>query len=292
MRSMTGFGRGESSSADWAAVVELSAVNRKQLDIVISGPPAALAEEAAIRTAISAAVSRGRVAAKVDFSLHDGNSRGRLRFDPALARDYLSALRDFCESEGLPLQVSASDLWRAPGVFSTEDAPAEAETVRPALEEALSAALAQLLSMQESEGAHLRSDLEARVEALFEMVSEIARFAPEVAPHHRAQLLRRLAEAGLEIDLDDERVLREIALFADRSDISEELVRLESHAEQFRRYLDGSEPAGRPLDFLCQEIHRELNTIGSKASHVGIARSVVSAKAELEKVREQVQNVQ
>jgi len=291
MRSMTGFGRGEASTGKWLVTVEITSVNRKQLDVVVAGPPFALAEESAIRASVAEEVARGRVSVRAECSRPAGRS-GRLRFDEALAREYLAALRPFCEAEGLPLESAAAGLWRAPELFSLEEAPPADESLREALFGALRAAIGDLVSMQDREGAHLRADLEARLESLGESVAEIARSAPEVAPHHRTQLHRRLAEAGLGIDLDDERVLREIALYADRCDLSEELVRLESHAAQFRRYLAGEEAAGRPLDFLCQEIHRELNTVGSKANHAGIARCVVSAKSELEKVREQVQNLQ
>lgn len=289
---MTGFGRGEVSAGTWAVAVEIASVNRKQLDVVVAGPPFALAEESAIRAEISQSVARGRVSARVDCRRSSGAGK-QLSFDADLAREYLAALRPLCHAEGLALEEIASGLWRAPGLFSLEEAPpAGDESLRAALFEALRLAVQGLVAMEESEGAHLRSDLESRLEVLERHAAEIARLAPEVAPRYRSQLQRRLAEAGLTVDLDDERVLREIALFADRCDVSEELVRLESHTAQFRRYLAGDEAAGRPLDFLCQELHRELNTIGSKANHAEIARCVVAAKSELEKLREQVQNLQ
>ncbi len=152
--------------------------------------------------------------------------------------------------------------------------------------------MAQLAKMQVDEGAHLRADLQARLDQIVAEIAEIRHLAPRVPPAYRQNLVKRLAESGLALDLDDERLLREIAVYAERCDITEELTRLDSHVALFRVYLASEEPMGRSLDFLCQEIHREINTVGSKANDATIARHVVNAKTELEKIREQVQNVQ
>ena len=146
--------------------------------------------------------------------------------------------------------------------------------------------------MQQQEGEHLRSDLLARIENIVAEVSKIEKLAPTVKESYRDSLHTRLAEAGLDVDLNDERLLREIGIFAERCDISEEITRIESHVTQFRSYIESDDPAGRPLDFLCQEFNRELNTIGSKANDAAIAQGVVNSKTELEKIREQVQNIQ
>jgi uncharacterized protein (TIGR00255 family) len=146
--------------------------------------------------------------------------------------------------------------------------------------------------MQTQEGEHLRADLIARLNTIEEEARQIAKLSPKVPAAHRENLMKRLRESGLEVDLDDDRVLKEIGLFADRCDISEELTRIDSHLAQFRTYLENDEPVGRSLDFLCQEFNRELNTIGSKANDADIAQGIVRSKTELEKIREQVQNVQ
>jgi len=178
-------------------------------------------------------------------------------------------------------------------VFQTDEELVDAETIWPAVEKALRQALAALLKMREREGTHLSKDLTARTVVMRRAVEKIQKQAPQTAENHRQQLLSRIKAAGLEnIALDDDRLLKEVVLFADRSDISEELTRLQSHFQQFEDCRQSKEPVGRTLDFLAQEMNREINTIGSKANDAVIAREVVTLKAELEKFREQAQNVE
>ncbi len=291
MRSMTGYGRGEAAANGWKVDVELSGVNRKQADISVNLPAALVELEGEARNLLAKSVSRGRVAAKVVLTDAVGGD-SRLVFDEGLARQYLKAIRRLAEESGVDSQVAGADLFRAPGVFRVDECRADPAEVRDPLFAALAAAISQLTQMQAKEGGHLRADLESRLDHIVGEVEAIRRLAPQVPPAHRHALQRRLAEAGLALDLDDDRLLREIALFAERCDVTEELTRLDSHVALFRVYLASDEPMGRSLDFLCQELHRELNTIGSKANDASIARHVVTAKTELEKIREQVQNVQ
>ncbi len=306
MRSMTGYGRAEAAlgdAADWVLAVELSGVNRKQTDIALNLPNRLAALESEVRKRIAAAISRGRISARVTLEIAGGrgndNSGGassvRLRFDRALAEQYLDALRSVAVDS--VREVRAGDLLRAPGVFQLEENTIEADDILPDLLAVVDAALAALTQMQDIEGQHLRQDFEARLESIATTTAQIAERAPQVLVANRENLHDRLTKAGLEPEglLDDERIVREIALFADRCDISEELTRIESHLKQFHSYLKAAaddEAVGRPLDFLCQELNREFNTIGSKANDAEIARHVVNLKTELEKVREQVQNVQ
>ncbi len=184
-------------------------------------------------------------------------------------------------------------LARAPGVFETDEALADAEDFWPAVEKALAQALGTLLKMREREGAHLARDLSTRVAIMRKSSAEIQKHAPQVQKRYREQLLQRLKTAGLEAPVaDDERLIKEIVYFADRSDITEELTRLQSHFQQFDDCLGSREPVGRTLDFLAQEMNREINTVGSKANDSRISRAVVTLKAELEKFREQAQNVE
>lgn len=291
MRSMTGYGRGEATVNGWRLEVELSGVNRKQADISVSLPGALLELESEARQLLSRTISRGRIGAKVVLT-HAEAGETRLLFDEGLARQYVAAGKRLSAECGLRADLSAADLFRAPGVFRIDESGADPAEVREPLLAALEAALGQLVKMQEEEGAHLRADLESRLVSIVAGIDGIRGLAPRVAPAYRQNLERRLAESGVSIDLGDDRLLREIALFAERCDVTEELTRLDSHIALFRNYLGSAEPAGRSLDFLCQEIHRELNTIGSKANDADIARHVVAAKTELEKIREQVQNVQ
>lgn len=291
MRSMTGFGRGEAATSEWKVEVELSGVNRKQLDVSVSLPATLSELEGEVRRLVSDAISRGRVGGKVTLS-HTGGTSSHLVFDEALAQQYIAAAKALSEQGGIETRLTAADLFRAPGLFRIEESNADPDDLREPLLSAIREAIAGLTAMQENEGAHLRADLFSRLETIMAEVDVIREQAPLVPASHRQNLLNRLREAGLELDLNDERILREIAIYAERSDITEEITRLESHVAQFRSYLESREPVGRSLDFLCQEFNRELNTIGSKANHAGIAQRIVNSKTELEKIREQVQNVQ
>ena len=208
-----------------------------------------------------------------------------------MAAHYVEAAKSLSRSTGIETRLTAADLFRAPGLFKVEETIADLSDIKPALFEALEQALEQLLAMQQQEGEHLRSDLLTRIETIVAEVSKIEELAPTVKESYRDSLHTRLAEAGLDVDLNDERLLREIGIFAERCDITEEITRIESHVTQFRSYIESDDPVGRPLDFLCQEFNRELNTIGSKANDAAIAQGVVNSKTELEKIREQVQNI-
>lgn len=288
---MTGYGHGEAADERWAITAELSGVNRKQTDIAIN-LPARLAElESDLRKLIADRISRGRIQARIVLEQRGGGSSA-LRVDDDLARQYVEAARRLAGVTGTDPGVTAADLFRAPGIFRIDEADLDPETVRDLVIHAVEVALSHLIAMQEDEGAHLRRDLDDRLARISENIDFVRAQAPAVAENYRRNLHTRLSASGLAIDLGDERLLREIGLFAERCDISEELTRIDSHLGQFRRYLDGAEPAGRPLDFLCQELNREFNTIGSKANDAGIAQRIVEAKTELEKIREQIQNLQ
>lgn len=288
---MTGFGRGDATANGWRIEVEISGVNRKQADIGINLPSSLIELEGDLRRILSEAVSRGRVSAKIGLIAESG-SESTLTFDKEMARQYVEAAKAISEETGIETRLTAADLFRAPGLFRVDDAEVEPNDVRDAVVEALHSALGQFVQMQEQEGQHLKADLASRIGAIEAEIASIKSQAPKVPENQRQNLHARLQDSGLAIDLNDDRILKEIALFAERCDITEELTRLDSHIGQFRNYLDSTEPKGRPLDFLCQELNRELNTIGSKANDAGIAQRIVNSKTELEKIREQVQNVQ
>ena len=288
---MTGFGRGEATTDEWKIEIELAGVNRKQVDISINLPNSLLEFEVEVRKLLSESVSRGRLGAKVILN-HNGSTEDRLVFDQKMAAQYVEAAKSLSESTGIETRFTAADLFRAPGLFKIEEAIAHPADLKPPLFKALDQALEQLISMQKQEGEHLRRDLLARIDTIVNEVSRIRKLAPTVKDAYRNSLHSRLAEAGLGVDPNDERILKEIGIFAERSDITEEITRIDSHVAQFRTYIESNEAVGRPLDFLCQEFNRELNTIGSKANDATIAQAIVNSKTELEKIREQVQNVQ
>ncbi len=289
---MTGYGRGECSQRGLKVTVEVSSVNRKQTEISVNLPRDLEVLEAQIRDLINQRVARGRVTVRLAIHAAKGGS-SHMRADAALARLYARELRALAKSLHLQDPVTLDMLARAPGVLQAEEQIAEAEELWPSVNKALDAALDVLLKMREREGAFLAKELKGRITFLRAGVARVQKLAPKVAERYRDQLLNRIKAAGLEAPgLDDARLVKEIFYFADRSDISEELTRLQSHFQQFDDCLKTAEPVGRTLDFLAQEINREINTLGSKANDSVISREVVLLKAELEKFREQVQNVE
>jgi uncharacterized protein (TIGR00255 family) len=293
MKSMTGYGRGECAQDGFKVTVELSSVNRKQSEISVVLPRELEVLEAQIRDVINRSIARGRLTARVTLHAGEGKLSTQVRLNEPLAKAYVRELTRLAKDLKLSGPVTLDMLARAPGVFQTDDTIADAEDFWPAVEKALTQALATLLKMREREGAHLGKDLSARIAIMRKSATQIQKHAPEVQKRYREQLIQRVKSAGLETPgLDDERLVKEIIYFADRSDISEELTRLQSHFQQYNDCLDSREPVGRTLDFLAQEMNREVNTIGSKANDSLISRAVVTLKAELEKFREQAQNVE
>ena len=293
MKSMTGYGRGECARDGFKITVELGAVNRRQSEISVNLPRELEMLEAQARDAINARVARGRVTARIAVHAAEGKMSARLHINKSLAEAYAKELSKLAKQLKIPDTVTLDQIVRAPGVFQSDEELVDADTVWPSMEKALHQALAALVKMREREGAHLAADLAARIAVMRKSVEKIRKQAPQTAENYRKQLLERIKSAGLEnIAPDDERLLKEVVLFADRSDIAEELTRLQSHFQQFEDCRKSSEPVGRTLDFLAQEMNREINTIGSKANDAIISHEVVTLKAELERFREQAQNVE
>ena len=291
MNSMTGYGRGEAARGGAKFTVEISTVNRKQAELSLYLPRELDALESRARDEINAKVSRGRIAARVQWTAKSGD-RAQVEIDRNLAKEYAKEYRKLATDLKLGGEVSLDTILRAPGVLQTSEEELDVESLWTPLRTAVRAALKGLLAMRAREGANLKKDLQKRIDALQKSVKAVKRQAPKTVRRHREALLDRLNQSGLDLKLDDERVLKEVALFADRIDITEELTRLESHFGQFADYAKSKGPVGRTLDFLSQEMNREVNTIGSKANDPVISRLVVAMKSELEKFREQVQNVE
>ena len=291
MNSMTGYGRGEAARGGAKFTVEISTVNRKQAELSLYLPRELDALESRARDEINAKVSRGRIAARVQWTAKSGD-RAQVEIDRNLAKEYAKEYRKLATDLKLGGEVSLDTILRAPGVLQTSEEELDVESLWTPLRTAVRAALKELLAMRAREGANLKKDLQKRIDALQKSVKAVKRQAPKTVRRHREALQDRLNQSGLDLKLDDERVLKEVALFADRIDIAEELTRLESHFGQFADYAKSKGPVGRTLDFLSQEMNREVNTIGSKANDPVISRVVVAMKSELEKFREQVQNVE
>ncbi|HEY0257294.1 MAG TPA: YicC/YloC family endoribonuclease [Candidatus Methylacidiphilales bacterium] len=287
---MAGYGRGTATFDGRQIAVELSSVNRKQSDISLSMPRGMLELEPRVRDEINAHISRGRITVAVGLHAKAGARQGGINVPAARAyREELEELRKLLKLGG---EVTLDQVLRGAGVLESENTEVESERAWPPLKKALKAALDQFVKMRKSEGEVLAADLRKRILAIQKNVKTIGVLAPKVLEYYRGSLLERTSKAGLSVDATDERLLKEIVLFADRSDITEELTRLRSHLDQFFTLVDKDEPVGRTLDFLLQEMSRETNTIGNKANFLAISQIVVGMKTELEKLREQVQNIE
>ena len=290
MRSMTGYGRATAAMGKLTLTVQVSSVNRKTLDLTIALPEEWESLEPAIGTEVRKFASRGKV--HVDLELTGDKGASAVSWDEAAASEALEKLGQFAARQGIDFQPGAELLWQIASAQRRGNEFPAVGPAQPAILEALTSALREFAAMRAKEGESLLVDFFRRAEFLHRQVEKIAARGPQVPAHYREQLLKRLREAGLEIDLNDDRVLREIALFADRCDVSEEITRLRSHLEQFSGLLRSDGEIGRKAEFILQEIGREVNTIGSKANDLTIARAVLELKNELERIREQIANVE
>jgi uncharacterized protein (TIGR00255 family) len=293
LASMTGYGRGEASAHGMKVEVELSSVNRKQFDVRMSLPRTLSALESRMYALVHDKVSRGFITGSVKFSLSGSSLQKSVSLDTDLAKVYVRKIRGAAKNLGVELDLTAESLLRLPGVVRQESVPESTAEMWPLTRKALGAAVTRLVEMRKMEGKALQSDLKKKFAKVKCKLAAISRLAPRVTRNYRNLLTKRLRKAGLETQHSEQRIAVEIALFADKSDIGEEIVRLESHFSQAVGLLAAPrEPVGRALDFLCQEMFREINTIGSKANDVAISGLVVEFKTLLECIREQVQNVE
>ncbi len=272
-------------------VVELRAVNRRQTEIMVQLPELLVPLEARVRDLVGTMVSRGRCEVRVQLELPGGLAPARVNV--TVAKAYAAELARLAMELGRPEVPSLEVLIRCPGVLEAGSGGSDPEIHWGTLEEALRTALGSMDQMRRREGEALASDLADRIRLLREATERVRERAPQVMVRYREALTQRLRAAGLEgIPIDDERILKELVVYADRSDISEELARLVSHFQQFEDCRRSRDAVGRTLDFLAQEMNREINTVGSKANDAVISAEVVRLKTELERFREQAQNVE
>lgn len=290
MRSMTGYGRDSAPLGSSTLTVQVSSVNRKTLDLTVSIPEQWEALEPQLGELVRKYAARGKV--HVDVEITGNNGASALSWDEAATVDLLRKLRELAQNNGIEFKPTPELLWQvANSQRSAGDLPSS-ETAQPTVLKVLESALKAFAEMRAKEGSALLTDLLMRLELLQGHVAAVAARAPEVPKNYREQLTNRLRQAGLELDLNDERVLKEVAVFADRCDISEELTRLRSHFEQFSTHLRSDAEIGRKAEFILQEMGREVHTIGSKANDLTISRRVIELKNELERIREQMANVE
>jgi uncharacterized protein (TIGR00255 family) len=287
---MTGYGRATAELAGGTLTVVVSAVNRKTLDLTVRMPEEWDSLEPLVGELVRKFAARGKV--HVELELTGGKTAVQATWDEAAASEALDRVAAFAARKGVPFHPTPELLWQVANAQRRENERPAAESAQATVTATLTTALRSFAAMRAKEGEALMVDFIKRSELLHRQVDVVVARAPQVPANYREQLMKRLREAGLELDVDDERVLREIALFADRCDVTEEITRLRSHFDQFATLLKSDGEIGRKAEFLLQEIGREVNTIGSKANDLTIARAVIELKNELERVREQIANVE
>ena len=290
LKSMTGFGAAAVENDDYKVTVELKAVNQRFLELNFHMPRQFGQWEENLRQLIRKLAARGKVDIFVNY-VDKRESKSTIRVDKGLALAYQSAMNELSDTLHLPRPDSAAMFAGFPDVLQVEQS-AELDGLQPVLEDALQQALKAFDDMRLREGAHIAEDFEQRLVKLEGMRQQLITLAPAIVEERRQHLQEVLAEALAGKDFDETRIIQETALFADRVNYTEEVVRLESHIAQFRQIMAAGEPSGRKLDFLIQEFNRETNTIGSKANSKDAAQLVVDMKSEIEKIREQVQNIE
>ncbi|MBI3397804.1 MAG: YicC family protein [Deltaproteobacteria bacterium] len=288
-KSMTGYGISEFSIGEDRFSLELKSVNHRFIDINIKVPDRFFLLENKIRDAVKRSCARGCFYISITSA---GETAGTVKANIPLARHYLGALQELKTSLGLKQEIDIALLLKFKDIFSSVETEHDFERDWEELRTGLEIAINSLIKMRAEEGAALAKDIVSRLDCMEDIASNMEVRAPVVAETYKEKLKQRMANVLGNASVDETRLLTEVAIFAERSNITEELVRLESHLMQLKDMLLNDEPVGRKMDFLCQEVLREINTIGSKANDFELANFVVSAKAELEKIREQVQNVE
>ena len=295
IRSMTGYGAAKGVAAGLSVAVELKSVNNRYLDVSVKLPRTLMFAEEPVRSAVAKHISRGKVDVfvTVDSSASDSVE---VRLNSALLRGYIEALvkarEEVVPAYGITDDMSLMQLCRMPEVLSTERREIDSDELLSGLLAILEEALVSYDAMREREGEKLRDDVLGRLDEIGRLTGIVEERAPQTVADYRARLEQKLREALAGLPVDDARVLTECAIFADRIAVDEETVRLRSHLSQLRGMAEGESPIGRRMDFLIQELNRESNTVGSKCQNADIARVVVDLKAEIEKIREQIQNVE
>ena len=291
MQSMTGYGRSEVRHAHLTLTVEARSVNHRFLDIALRYPRIYAPLEARMKQRVSTYFTRGRI----DITLvqqESTDTRRALLLDQTLAQQYYDALQRLQASLGLPGTIDLSLIASLRDVFRVEEASADVENDWDIIAQGLDAALQALRTMRRQEGEVLSHDFHLRLQTMAQQSQNIRQRVPQVVVEYQQRLEQRVKDLFAQFELDPNRVAQEAILFAERSDITEELTRLEAHMQACTRLLSSSEAVGRKIEFLVQEMHREVNTIGSKSNDTVIAYSVVELKSELERMREQIQNIE
>lgn len=291
IKSMTGYGRQKGENERWEVQVEIKSVNHRYLDLNVKVPRIYSFLEEPIKTAVSAAVARGKVDIYLSITAKEG---GDVKVSPnlALAGEYLRALEQVRDTYSLKDDISVMELAHMPDLLTVAREEPDAEEVKAQVLEVLGRALEEYNAMRRTEGERLCEDIARRGQEIGKMVDQVEQRSPQSVEEYRQKIAQRMTEILGDSDIAEQRILAEAALFADKVSVTEEVVRLRSHLSQLQKMVQGDAPVGRKLDFLVQELNREANTIGSKANDYELAQIVIEIKAEIEKIREQIQNLE
>ena len=291
IKSMTGFGSAKGTVEGLNITVELKSVNNRYLDVSVRMPRSFMFAEEAVKSAVQKHISRGKVDVFVSV---DSSSAGDItvKVNEALLKGYIDAVRSISEEYSLPADMTAFGVSRFPDVLSVEKKDLDADAISAGIVDITEHALDDFDAMRLREGEKLRDDVLGRLETISGFVADVETKSPETVKEYRARLEAKMAEVLGSAGIDENRILAEAAIFADHIAVDEETVRLRSHMSQLRKMINGSSPTGRKIDFLIQEFNREANTIGSKCQNSDIAHTVVDLKSEIEKIREQIQNIE
>lgn len=291
IRSMTGFGRATAQTDGYFITVELKSVNHRYFDFNCRLPRQYGFAEEKLKAYINSRVSRGKIDCFLGVEALDTEDADVL-VNHTLASAYVKALKELSQTYSLKDDFGTSAVSRFPDVFVLRKADEDEDKLWSLIQPVAEQAVDKFISMREAEGEKMRCDILSHAQAIIDNVSFIEERSPQTVKEYNDKLVTRVHELIGDVSLDESRIIQEVALFADKVAVAEETVRLRSHISQLRNFLNGEEPIGRKMDFLVQEINREANTIGSKACDVEIARRVVDIKAEIEKIREQIQNIE
>ncbi len=292
VRSMTGYGRGEAGDETKGFTVEIRSVNHRFCEVVTRLPKSYAALEDRVRKTIQENVSRGRLDVFITADKFSGSKNKSVSVDKELARYYYDALLELATATGAAGDINVMNIALLPDVIILEEKQEDLEAVWSVLLKAVRQATDSLVVMRAQEGDRLAQDILHRIEKIEQFNNEIAEKVPLVVEDYRERLRQRISEMLGDVEIDENKLASEVAFFADRGNITEEIVRLRSHFKQVREAVANPEPVGRKLDFLVQELNREVNTIGSKANDARLSALVIAAKSEIEKIREQVQNIE
>lgn len=291
IKSMTGFGRAQETVDGMTVTVELKSVNHRYFEFTAKVPRTYGFLEEKLKSFLNARVSRGKMECYVSIENLE-ESDMEVVVNPSLAKGYVDALRTLSENFGLKEDYSAISIAKFPDVLTLRKAPADEEKIWNAVQKVTELAVERFVTMRETEGEKLRADILSKADTILEHVAFVESRSPQTVREYHEKLRQRMEELLENTQVDEQRLLTEAAIFADKVAVDEETVRLRSHISQLREFLNADEPIGRKLDFLVQEMNRESNTIGSKAQDVELAKRVIAIKAEVEKIREQVQNIE